>query len=112
MERGGHDLGLCAVLAGWAEQDLDTLASLGWTATKLATLKGCSGAVLEGVLNSAHKKKEGFGQDADGLRQLINQCDNRSANIHRADAGKGSQDLLEAHIDHQREKRRRTFESL
>ena len=112
MERGGHDLGLCAVLAGWAEKDLETLAGLGWTATKLATLRGCSKNVLEKVLNSAHGKREGFGQDADGLRQLIDQCDNRSANIHRADAGRGSQDLLEAHIDHQREKRRRTFENL
>ena len=45
-------------------------------------------------------------------RTTGDKCDNRSATIHRADAGRGSQDLLEAHVEHQREKRRRVFEGL
>ena len=63
-------------------------------------------------LVSARKKKETFGQDTSGLRDLVTQCDNRSANIHRADAGRGSQDLLEAHLEHQRQKRRKVLEGL
>ena len=73
--------------------------SSGWTATKLATLRGCLEKVLEEV-------------DPKVMREMIEQCDKRSVNIHRADAGRGSQDLLEAHLQHQREKRRRAFSDL
>ena len=107
-----EDLSLCGALAGWTDPDLEVLAELGWTTTKLATLRGCNLKILDTVLTSARKRKESFCQEAGGLRDLISQCDKRSANIHRADAGKGSQDLLEAHVEHQREKRRKVLHGL
>lgn len=95
-----EDLSLCGALAGWTDPDLEVLVELGWSVTKLATLRGCGAKILETVLISARKKKESFCQEAAALQDLIAQCDKRSANIHRADAGKGSQDLLEAHVEH------------
>ena len=107
-----EDLSLCGALAGWTDPDLEVLVELGWSVTKLATLRGCGAKILETVLISARKKKESFCQEAAALQDLIAQCDKRSANIHRADAGKGSQDLLEAHMEHQREKRRKVLQGL
>ena len=112
MDLSTQDLFLCGSLAGWTDPDLNILAEMGWSTTKLATLKGCEEKILDCILVSARKKKETFGQDTSGLRDLVTQCDNRSANIHRADAGRGSQDLLEAHLEHQRQKRRKVLEGL
>ena len=106
------ELSLCGALSGWATPDIESLAELGWTVTRLATLKGCKLKVLDSVLDSARKHRGDFGQDVAGLRAMIGKCDSRSVTIHRADAGRGSQDLLEAHVEHQREKRRRVFEGL
>ena len=67
---------------------------------------------LESILVAARRRKESFSQDVAGLKELVGQCDKRSANVHRADAGRGSQDLLEAHLEHQREKPRKVLEGL
>ena len=107
-----QELSLCGSLSGWKMPDVEVLAELGWTVTKLATLKGCKLKVLDSVLDSARKHKGDFGQDVSGLRELVERCNNRPATIHRADASRGSQDLLEAHVEHQREKRRKVLEVL
>ena len=107
-----EDLALCGALAGWTDPDLQLLAEGGWTVTKLATLVGCRDNAIESILTAARRRKESFGQDIMGLKELISQCDKRSANVHRADAGRGSQDLLEAHLEHQREKRRKVLDGL
>ena len=107
-----QELCLCGSLAGLTEPDLETLAALGWTATKLGTLKGCRLQVLQSVLVAARRKKESFQAELADLQELVSQCDKRSANIHRADASRGSQELLEAHLEDQREKRRRVLGSL
>ena len=78
----------------------------------LAALKGRRQAALESILIAARKKKESFQPGPDELRELVSQCDKRSANIHRADASRGSHELLEAHLVDQREKRRKTLENL
>ena len=112
MEGAAQELALCGTLAGLTDPDVEVLVALGWSATKLATLRGCRGEILDGILAAAKKKREAFEVTVADLRELVRQCDNRSANIHRADAGRGSQELLEAHLADQRAKRRRTFEGL
>ena len=112
MESAAQELALCGTLAGLTHPDVEALVALGWSATKLATLRGCRGEILDGILAAAKKKREAFEVTVADLRELVRQCDNRSANIHRADAGRGSQELLEAHLADQRAKRRRTFEGL
>lgn len=112
MDAARQELCLCGVMAGLTDPDVTTLAELGWSATKLATLRGCREQVLLEVLNSARRKRESFQADERVMGEMIEQCDKRSQNIHRADAGRGSHDLLEAHLQHQREKRRRAFSDL
>eukprot|EP00913_Durusdinium_trenchii_P023491 g22069.t1 len=109
---GLSEMALCGTLAGWTDPDIEVLVALGWTATKLATLRGCRGGILDGILAAAKKRREAFEATAADLRELMKQCDHRSANIHRGDAGRGSQELLEAHLADQRAKRRRTFEGM
>ena len=70
MERGGHDLMWCAVLAGWAEPDVEVLASLGWTATKLATLRHCRQEVVESILVSAPQEEEELRAGRRGLESF------------------------------------------
>ena len=103
---------LARAFAGWTDPDLQLLAEGGLTVTKLATLAGCREKGLESILVAARRRKETFSQDVAGLKELVGQCDKRSANVHQADAGRGSQDLLEAHLEHQREKRRKVLEGL
>eukprot|EP00913_Durusdinium_trenchii_P027705 g25979.t1 len=112
MERAMQELCLCGSLAGLTEPDLEVLAALGWTVTKLGTLKGCRLHVLQSILVAARRKKESFQAELADLQEMVNQCDKRSANIHRADASRGSHELLEAHLEDQREKRRRALGSL
>ena len=86
---------LCGTLAGWIDPDIEVLVALGWTATKLATLKlatlrGYRGGILDGILAAAKKRREAFEATVVDLREVVKQCDYRSANIHRADAGRGS----------------------
>ena len=107
-----QDLVLCGTLAGWTDPDLEILAALGWTVTKLGTLRGCRPQALDSILVAARKRKESFQPRLEDLKELVKQCDMRSANIHRADASRGSHELLEAHLLDQREKRRRVFGDL
>ena len=107
-----QELCLCGSLAGLTEPDLEVLAALGWTVTKLGTLKGCRLQALQSILVAARRKKENFQAELADLQEMVNQCDKRSANIHRADASRGSHELLEAHLEDQREKRRRVLGSL
>ena len=110
MDKATQELSLCGSLVGWTELDIEALVGLGWTATKLATLRGYREEILDGIREAAGKRREAFEATRADLRELVKQCDNRSANIHRADAGRGSQELLETHLADQRAKRRRTFE--
>eukprot|EP00913_Durusdinium_trenchii_P008635 g8109.t1 len=60
----------------------------------------------------AQEVDESFDIDREMLVDLVKRAGVRAENMHLWDAKRGAQDLLDAHVAHQRQTRRKTFDEL
>lgn len=79
--------------------------------TRLATLHGGKKELFEAVVWRLQQIEAGFDMDIDVLQDLIARANDRACTRHMLDAKRGGQDLLEAHVTHQRAVRQKTFNS-
>ena len=99
------DLALVAGLFGLTAWETDVLSSSGWT----VTLVDCDSTVLDAVLWKIQQREEEFAVSRDAMAELVRRSATRAATL---DAKRGAQDLLDAHVAHQGEMRRRTFREM
>ena len=107
-----EDLALVCGLSGLTAWETEVLGASGWTVTRLATLEDCDEATLKAVLWQVQQREEEFSVDKEKLVELVRRSATRARTVHQTDAKRGSQDLLDAHVSHQRELRRRTFHEM
>ena len=108
----GDDLSLACSLAGLSSWQTSVLEKSGWTVTRLATLQDCGEDVLKAVIWHIQQKEDGFDVSREALAEVVRRAGSRAQTRHMIDAKRGAQDLLDAHVAHQRELRRRTFEEV
>ena len=106
------DLALACSLSGLSAWETDVLERAGWTVTRLATLEGCERSLLDALLWRIQQKEEEFTLDVKTLQEVIRRAAVRAHTRHQWDAKRGSQDLLDAHVAHQRSVRRRAFDEV
>ena len=106
------DMALVCSLAGLTAEETRAMERGGWTVTRLATLEGCEKEILEAVIWRVQQQLDTFDLEMGKLRDLVNRSSIRAKTRHAWDAKRGSQDLLDAHVAHQREVRRKVFGDL
>ena len=106
----GAELALLASLAGLNAFEIRAIESGGWNVTRLATLADHPGDVLRAVVWKIQEKHEEFAPSMEVMEDLVRRASMRASVIHAVDAKRGSQVLLDAHVAHQREVRRRSYE--
>ena len=106
------DWALICSLAGLSVWEADVLRHAGWTVTRLATVQGCEPSVLDAIVWRVQEREEAFAIGRKTMEDLVKRAASRAKTRHLVDAKRGSQELLEAHVAHQREMRRRTFEDV
>ena len=94
------------------EDELEILKKSGWTVTRLATLDGCGDDALGAVIWKLQQRDEEVTIDKSRLAELVKLCAVCAQARHQTDAKRGSQDLMDAHVAHQRDLRRRTFHEI
>lgn len=104
-------MSLVCSLSGLSEGQARALSKAGWTVTRLATLQGAPREVFEAVVWRTQEMEEGFLIDMEMLVDLVARAGARAENRHLHDA-KRAQELLDAHIEHQRRTRRKAFDEL
>ena len=106
------DWGLICSLAGLKGWESDALRRSGWTVTRLATVQGCDPSVLDAIVWRVQEREEAFAVNREKMEDLVKRAASRAKTRHLVDAKRGSQELFEAHVAHQREMRRKTFEDV
>lgn len=101
------DTALICSLSGLSNSQTKALEMAGWNVMRLATLVGCPREMLEAVRWRVQEKVEGFDIRIEDLRELA-----KRSPRHKWDAVRGGQELLDAHIAHQRRVRRKTFDDV
>ena len=104
------DLALVCSLAGLDQQQTSALETAGWSVTRLATLEDCDEDLLRAVIWRVQQKEENFVLGTDLLKEVIRRSVGRAKTRHLWDAKRGAQELLDAHVSHQREVRRKAYE--
>eukprot|EP00913_Durusdinium_trenchii_P006689 g6286.t1 len=94
------------------DDELAVLRRSGWTVTRLATLEGSGDDALGAVIWKLQQRDEEVTVDKSRLAELVKLCAICTQARHQTDAKRGSQDLLDAHVAHQRDLRRRTFHEI
>ena len=107
-----EDWALVEGRANLTDTEMEVLKKSGWTVTRLATLVDSDDSVLKAVLWKLEQQGDGVALDKDKLAELVELCAVCAQSRHRSDAKRGSQDLLDAHVAHQRDLRRRTFHEI
>ena len=105
------ELSLICSLAGMKAREIQLLEQSGWTVTRLATLHGGKKELFDAVVWKLQQLEADVDIDAAMLREIVERANDRARVKHMVDAKRGGQDLLEAHIMHQRAVRQKTFNS-
>ena len=103
------EVALIGSLAGMTASQISALEEGGWNVTRLATLDGAGGDLREALVWRLQQKDASFEVDKDVLRDMVRRAAMRARTRHMIDAKRGGQDLLEAHVAHQRSVRQKIF---
>ena len=106
------ELALVGSLAGLSQWEIGVVEKAGWSVTRLATLDGCERSVLDAMVWRIQEVEESFAPRREVLEDLVKRADSRAKTIRLVEAKRGAQDLMDAHIAHQRAVRRRAFENV
>ena len=105
-------MALVCSLSGLSEQQTRALVEARWSVTRLATLQDAPRETLEALVWKAQELDDSFDIDMDALDDLVRRAGARAENRHLWDAKRGAQELMDAHVAHQRETRRKTFDEV
>lgn len=89
-----EDMALVCSLSGLSKQQTRALVEARWSVTRFQELD------------------DSFDIDMDVLDDLVRRAGARAENRHLWDAKRGAQELMDAHVAHQRETRRKTFDEV
>lgn len=92
--------------ANLTESELVALRKSGWTVTRLAALVDDEASALKAVLWRLQQQEDEVTLDEDRLAELVKVCAACAQTRHQTDAKRGSQDLMDAHVAHERDLRR------
>ena len=106
------DLALICGLAGLNTWETAVMEAAGWSVTRLATLQDCGRETLEAMVWRIQQRESEFAVSTDTLSELVRRAATRARTRHMWDAKRGSHELLEAHVAHQRSVRRRAFDEV
>ena len=99
------DWSLVCSLAGVSTWEMEALSKAGWNVTRLATLQSCETSILDAVIWRIQEKEDSFSLSREVLDDLVKRAASRAKTRHLVDAKRGAQELLDAHVAHQREMR-------
>ena len=103
------EMALVGSLAGLAPWQISAMEAGGWSVTRLATLDGGGRDLLKAVVWRLQQRDEHFKVELDSLQDMVRRAATRAYTRHQLDAKRGGQDLLEAHVAHQRQVRQKIF---
>eukprot|EP00435_Cladocopium_sp_Y103_P061321 s228_g23.t1 len=96
--------------AGVNDLEVAVLLKAGWSMSRLAAIEGLGPEVFETVVERCKQLSDSFVADADMIKSLAALAEKRVSVLRCIEAKRGSADLLEAHVSHQREVRSRVLD--